>query len=533
MEYPMRKCLHILILLFFFLFPVLPNLSISATRGIQVIDKQGQSLYLYKDYHAMVVGVSRYEKWPDLPNAVKDAKEVAAGLKKSGFTVKLALDPTSRELRKILSDLVYEMGRENKRALLFYFAGHGETLELADGTALGYIVPSDCPLKSKDPVGFDSKAISMKDIEVLALKIKSRHLIMLFDSCFSGSLFNMVRAAPVNISEKSALPVRQFITAGAAGEQVPDRSVFKVVFLQAITGDADLNTDGYVTGSELGMHIQQKVVNYSRGAQHPQYGKINNPKLDRGDFIFIPPKVPEAKITGQSAAQKTDDRIASIPQRVKIMHDVLKRGHGEFVIDDFEDRDLWSIHFNEKWKYRVKGPAKLKLLADPSQGANGTACSMKIEYTLGFKSAATVRLGGTPPYEEVVIEDHKKIAYDLSRFNKITFYLKGEKAQSFFSTPNRIYTNLICYCENARSRYGKLAQYYNSAKIVPDQTWKKIDIPFDDFVPTTWTHNNVSNYPPKPDLGHVIQILFMFSSFEGDGGQPDSNTVWIDEITLH
>jgi hypothetical protein len=533
MEYPMRKCLHILILLFFFLFPVLPNLSISATRGIQVIDRQGQSLYLYKDYHAMVVGVSRYEKWPDLPNAVKDAKEVAAGLKKSGFTVKLALDPTSRELRKILSDLVYEMGRENKRALLFYFAGHGETLELADGTALGYIVPSDCPLKSKDPVGFDSKAISMKDIEVLALKIKSRHLIMLFDSCFSGSLFNMVRAAPVNISEKSALPVRQFITAGAAGEQVPDRSVFKVVFLQAITGDADLNKDGYVTGSELGMHIQQKVVNYSRGAQHPQYGKINNPKLDRGDFIFIPPKVPEAKITGQSAAQETDDRIASIPQRVKIMHDVLKRGHGEFVIDDFEDRDLWSIHFNEKWKYRVKGPAKLKLLADPSQGANGTACSMKIEYTLGFKSAATVRLGGTPPYEEVVIEDHKKIAYDLSRFNKITFYLKGEKAQSFFSTPNRIYTNLICYCENARSRYGKLAQYYNSAKIVPYQTWKKIDIPFDDFVPTTWTHSNVSNYPPKPDLGHVIQILFMFSSFEGDGGQPDSNTVWIDEITLH
>ena len=133
----MSKRLHILILLFFFLFPVLPNLSISATRGIQVIDKQGRSLYLYKDYHAMVVGISNYEKWPDLPNAANDAKEVAAGLKKSGFTVKLALDPTSRELRKILSDLVYEMGRENKRALLFYFAGHGETLELADGTALG------------------------------------------------------------------------------------------------------------------------------------------------------------------------------------------------------------------------------------------------------------------------------------------------------------------------------------------------------------------------------------------------------------
>ena len=27
-------------------------------------------------------------------------------------------------------------------------------------------------------------------------------------------------------------------------------------------------------------------VNYTRGGQHPQYGKINNPKLDKGDFIF-------------------------------------------------------------------------------------------------------------------------------------------------------------------------------------------------------------------------------------------------------
>jgi len=96
----------------------------------------------------------------------------------------------------------------------------------------------------------------------------------------------MVRSPPVDISEKSARPVRQFITAGRAEEEVSDRSVFKTVFLQGIKGDADLNNDGFVTGSELGMHLQHKVVNYSRGAQHPQYGKINNPNLDRGDFIF-------------------------------------------------------------------------------------------------------------------------------------------------------------------------------------------------------------------------------------------------------
>ena len=101
-----------------------------------------------------------------------------------------------------------------------------------------------------------------------------------------GQIFNLVRAAPVDITEKSTRPVRQFITAGEAGEQVPDKSVFKIVFPDGIKGDADLNDDGYVTGSELGMHLQNSVVNYTRGGQHPQYGKINNPKLDKGDFIF-------------------------------------------------------------------------------------------------------------------------------------------------------------------------------------------------------------------------------------------------------
>jgi len=255
-------------------------------RGISVKAKTGESLYLYKDYHALVVGVSHYDKWPDLPNAIKDARMVATTLKGFDFNVKLLLNPTSKQLNAALTKIAFGVGGEKNRALLFYYAGHGETLELADGTKLGYIIPSDCPLKTQDPTGFDQRAISMKQIESFALKIKSKHCLMVFDSCFSGSLFNLVRAAPTDISEKSTRFVRQFITAGEAGEQVPDKSVFKLVFLDGVIGDADLNNDGYVTGSELGMYLQDNVVNYTRGGQHPQYGKINNPKLDKGDFIF-------------------------------------------------------------------------------------------------------------------------------------------------------------------------------------------------------------------------------------------------------
>jgi uncharacterized caspase-like protein len=559
----MKKRLSFLALSFLILFALFPTSSLTATRGISITSKQGQSLYLYKDYHALVVGITHYEKWPDLPNAVKDAKEVANKLEQFGFEVKLVLDPASREMKSALTEVVYGMGNQKNRALLIYFAGHGETLELADGTKLGYIIPSDCPLKMKDPMGFDDKAVSMKEMEILALKVKSKHLLMVFDSCFSGSIFNLVRAAPLDISEKSAMPVRQFITAGGAGEQVPDQSVFKVVFLNGIAGDADLNGDGYVTGSELGMHLQEKVVNYSRGGQHPQYGKINNPKLDRGDFIFVPseahgeevaeePDSTEAaekmaleeelmklraemektsRTVRELQAKEAEERqLAYAPQSATSVYDKLRNGQGPFVVDDFEDGDLWSVYFDDKWSYRTRGHAGLEVSVDTSQGANGTSSSMKIAYKLDERSAIVTSLGAKARIQQV--KQDKSKTYDLSRFHKLSFYLKGEKKKTLFSKPNKLYVNFGCFGKRIKANYGKFAEYHNRTEIVPDTAWGKVEIPFDDLVVSTRTRLHAINYPDKPKIHNVLFIYFVFSSFGSHDGYPGSNTVWIDEIRL-
>ncbi len=108
-----------------------------------------------------------------------------------------------------MNRLVYFTGKEENRAILKFYAGHGETELLADSTKMGYIIPRDCPILKKDPMGFAAHAISMREIEAVSLKIKSKHVIMLFDSCFSGSLFSLTRSLPANISDKSRLPVRQ------------------------------------------------------------------------------------------------------------------------------------------------------------------------------------------------------------------------------------------------------------------------------------------------------------------------------------
>lgn len=281
----MRKLYRTTILVICLLIFFTADLS-AVQRGIRVKAKSGESFYLYKDYYALVVGVSDYEYWPDLPNAEQDAKEVGDMLKRMGFNVETVTNPDSAELKRGLNKLTYNFGKEENRALLFYYAGHGETEKLADGNELGYIIPRDCPILSKDSGGFISKAISMKDIEAYSLRIRSKHVLMLFDSCFSGSLFTLVRAAPEDITEKSSYPVRQYITAGSGDETVPDNSMFKRCLMLGLQGDADLTRDGYITGTELGLYLSDKVVQSTDRGQHPQYGKIRTPELSRGDFIF-------------------------------------------------------------------------------------------------------------------------------------------------------------------------------------------------------------------------------------------------------
>src|SRR5262249_21785738 len=68
-----------------------------------------------------------------------------------------------------------------------------------------------------------------------------------------------------------------------------------------LRGEADTDHDGYVTGAELGEFLQKQVMNYSQNTQHPQYGKLRHPYLDKGDFVFLvsasPPPSPSPSLS--------------------------------------------------------------------------------------------------------------------------------------------------------------------------------------------------------------------------------------------
>lgn len=273
---------------FLLLFVFIP--TVFASRGVQVVsikDKAGNQVGLYKESHALIIGVSNYTNgWPVLPGVLKDVELVKQALKQQGFNVVVVKDPNRRELEDAFQNFITRYGKEQDNRLLIYFAGHGHTLKLEYGEEMGYIVPVEAPNPNRDKDGFLEKALDMQQMEVYAKRIRSKHALFLFDSCFSGSIFALSRAIPENISYKTSKPVRQFITAGRANETVPDESIFRSQFIAALQGEGDYDKDGYLTGVELGEFLQKTVVNYSRGSQHPQYGKIRNPHLDKGDFVF-------------------------------------------------------------------------------------------------------------------------------------------------------------------------------------------------------------------------------------------------------
>jgi formylglycine-generating enzyme required for sulfatase activity len=277
----------------------LPALTGSqSSRGlvpVTIADSQGKEVTRYARSYALLIGAGAYTAgWPMLSGAVADIQRLKPVLEAQGFQCRLVENPTGDQLKRAYEDFINRYGLDPDTRLLLYFAGHGHTVRMDYGEDMGYIVPIDAPNPNRNPKEFLQKALDMQMVEVYARRIQSRHALFIFDSCFSGSLFAMSRAIPENISFKTANPVRQFITSGSADEQVPDRSVFAGQLIAALKGEGDRNGDGYVTGSELGEFLQEKVINYSRNAQHPQYGKIRNPSLDKGDFVFALPSAPSA-----------------------------------------------------------------------------------------------------------------------------------------------------------------------------------------------------------------------------------------------
>lgn len=255
---------------------------------------------LYTASFALLVGVSKYDNpsWANLASVPRELDELALQLKQVGFdTVERLTNPTGEELRRGVEAFIGRHGYDPGHRLLFFFSGHGYTLD--DGQR-GYFVPRDATDPLSDSPAFRHVALSMQQVASWAQDLTAKHALFVFDSCFSGSIFRTRDAPrPVAITAAVAQPVRAFMSAGDANQPVPAQSVFVPAFIRALRGAADLDRDGFVTGTELGNFVQREVIEYQQG-QTPQFGKLRDPRFDAGELVFA---VPGAGDTTPAAAR--------------------------------------------------------------------------------------------------------------------------------------------------------------------------------------------------------------------------------------
>ncbi|MDP6390862.1 MAG: caspase family protein [Alphaproteobacteria bacterium] len=240
-----------------------------------------------------MIGIDNYTAgWPRLSMAVQDAKLIAAELKKRGFTVTLRLNLNAEELETAFETFFVIRGSDPNARLFVWYAGHGHTLN-----GEGYLVPADAP-RPDAQTQFKLKALPMRSLGNFVRLAESKHAFAVFDSCFSGTIFDSQRALPpAAITLATTRPVRQFLTSGDAEQTVSDDGTFRELFIRALRREetADANRDGYLTATELGLFMADRVTNLTQARQTPLYGKLRDKDYDRGDFVFAlaPPPKPD------------------------------------------------------------------------------------------------------------------------------------------------------------------------------------------------------------------------------------------------
>jgi hypothetical protein len=255
--------------------------------SVQVVDLQSGAFY--RKSWAIVIGINKYNVWPPLEYAVRDAQAVAQKLRESGFdeVIEILDKQATREriLTTLGSELPKKVGAQDR--VLIFFAGHGQTESLPDGREQGYIIPVD-----GDITNYFTTAISMQQVREISGRVQAKHILYVMDACYSGQGFTRAFGVEPSINgylqKITSLRSVQMITAGGKKEQaveVQGHGLFTQYFLRGLDGEADRDNDKIVTASELGAYLMPQVSRASGNLQTPQYGRLDG----EGEVVFTVP----------------------------------------------------------------------------------------------------------------------------------------------------------------------------------------------------------------------------------------------------
>ena len=227
-------------------------------------------------YFALVISVEKYNdpKIQTLKNPRRDSEQLVQALTElytfEKEKVHQLANPTRREIIAKFKEINDHI--RPKDLLLVFYAGHGiydETIQQ------GYWLPKDADPEIK------SEWISNSDLRDTLNNCKANHILVISDTCFSGSL-RLTREPPRAYEKIMSQKSRKLMSSGAL-KAVPDESVF----IKYLVAELRRNKDSYLLAPNLYNKIRENVINNSPVDQTPLFGPIQSAGDEGGDFIFI------------------------------------------------------------------------------------------------------------------------------------------------------------------------------------------------------------------------------------------------------
>ncbi len=235
----------------------------------------------FGNYHALIIGNNKYKHLPVLETAVNDAQSLAKLLKTEyGFKVKLLLNASRYDTLKAMGEFRRTLTKNDN--LLIYYAGHGI---LDRASERGYWLPVNA---EQD---FNANWISTSEITDTLKALQAWHVLVVADSCYSGTL---VRSASVKLTtpeEQVSLfkrllkkKSRTVITSGGLEPVTDSGGDNHSVFSQSLLDVLKNNTQAIET-EQVFSQIRDKVI--LNADQTPEYSDVRKVGHNGGDFIFV------------------------------------------------------------------------------------------------------------------------------------------------------------------------------------------------------------------------------------------------------
>jgi len=262
----------------FVLLCVVVGVTAAADDGFRAIDVVGDLNHKsgrLGNYRALIIGIDDYKdrRIPDLKTAVNDARAMAGILEdKYGFQVELMLgrEATRAGVYRALRRL--SASAKPRDSVLIYYAGHGDLDRQYDE---GWWIPVDA--EAGNPVTY----LDNTNVQKAMRNMKARHVLLISDSCYSGTLFGRARVMLGVITDKYYLSLyneksRWGMTSGNKTPVSDEGDDGHSIFAYQLLKELGKNEKPYLSTQELYTRIAPIVGNNSEQTPpvqpHPKYG---------------------------------------------------------------------------------------------------------------------------------------------------------------------------------------------------------------------------------------------------------------------